>query len=99
VAHDQDLRPAEERGRSEVRERPPELRAVLIAPEGAPRARALRGEEPAAQDAERPVDEEPFLPVEQVPRAQRLALERGERIGGRRAGAASGAQKPSTAWR
>src|SRR5213594_3535134 len=65
---------------------------VLVGPQRPPRPGPARRHEPAAKHAERTLDEERLLAEEEVVGAQRLALERGERVG-------RGAQKPSIACR
>jgi hypothetical protein len=98
MTHDQHLRAAEERRRREILERGSQMLRVLVAPQRAPRA-AAPGEQPLPQDAERALDQEGLVAVEQVVRAERSAFESRERVGD---GAAPSrltrrAQKPSMA--
>jgi len=92
VAEDDDLRAAEERRGSQVRERVPQAIGVLVGPQRSPGPGPARRQEPAAERAERALDEERLLAEEEIVGPQRLALEGGERVG-------RDAQKPSIACR
>ena len=92
MAHDQHLRPAEERRGAQVVERPSETLGVLAGPQGAPRTRPARRQEPRAERVQRAPDQEGLVAEEEVVRAERVAAQGGERIGRR-------AQKPSIACR
>ena len=91
-AEDEHLRAPEERRGSQVGERVPQAIGVLVGPQRAPRPGPARRQQAAAEHAERALDEERLLAEEEIVGAQRLALERGERVG-------RGAQKPSMVCR